>query len=71
MSITFCNPTGMKYVEVTILYKKDDKNEKKKRNYDAISTLPNVSRVHERLVYNQLYPYFHTIFRKGFKITAF
>ena len=67
----------MKYVEVTILYKKDDKNEKKK-NYDAISTLPNVSRVHERLVYNQLYPYFHTIFskfqyafRKGFKITAF
>ena len=50
----------------------------KKKNYDAISTLPNISRVHERLVYNQLYPYFHTIFskfqyafRKGFKITAF
>ena len=64
-------PTAMKYAEVTRIHKKDDKTDKK--NYRPISTLPNLSKVYERLMYNQIYLYFQTIlskfqcgFRKGF-----
>ena len=65
-------PTAMKYAEVTPIHKKDDKTDKE--NYRPISILPNLSKVYERLMYNQIYPYFlktmfskfQCAFRKGF-----
>ena len=55
-------PSGMKYAEVTPIHKKDDKTGKE--NYRPISILPNLSKVFERLIYNQIYLYFQTIFCK-------
>ena len=52
----------MKYAEVTPIHKKDVKTEKE--NYHPISILPNLSKVYEGLMYNQIYPYFQTIFSK-------
>ena len=52
----------MKYAEVTPIHKKDDKIDKE--NYHPRSILPNLSKVYERLMYNQIYPYFQTIFSK-------
>ena len=49
-------PTGLKYAEVTPIHKKDDKTDKE--NYRPRSILPNLSKVYERLIYNQIYPYF-------------
>ena len=46
----------MKYAEVTPVHKKDDKTDKE--NYCSISILPNLSKVYERVMYNQIYPYF-------------
>ena len=46
----------MKYAEVTPIHKKDDKTDKE--NYCPISILPNLSKVYERVMYNQIYPYF-------------
>ena len=61
----------MKYAKLTTIHKNDDKSGNK--NYRLISILPNLSNVFERLMYNQIYPYFQTIFsifqggfRKGF-----
>ena len=55
-------PAAMKYAEVTPIHKKDDKTDKE--NYRPISILPNLSKVYERLMYNQIYPYFQIIFSK-------
>ena len=55
-------PTSMKYADVTPIHKKDDKTDKE--NYRPISILPNLSKVYERLMYNQIYPYFDTLFSK-------
>ena len=55
-------PTFMKYGDVTPIYKKDDKTDQKK--YHLISILPNLSKVYERLVYNQTFPYFDSVFFK-------
>ena len=44
------------------IHKKDDKTDKE--NYRPISILPNLSKVYERLMYNQIYPYFDTLFSK-------
>ena len=52
----------MKYAEVTPIHKKDNKIDKE--NYHPRSILPNLSKVYERLMYNQIYPYFQTIFSK-------
>ena len=52
----------MKYAEVTPLHKKDDKIDKE--NYPTLSILPNPSNIYERLMYNQIYPYFHAMFSK-------
>ena len=64
-------PTGMKYAEVTPIHKKDDKTDK--TNYCRTSILPNLSKAYERLMYNQISPYFDSVFykfqcgfRKGF-----
>ena len=55
-------PTGMKYADVTSIHRKDDKTDK--TNYRPISILPNLSKVYERLMYNQISPYFHPMFSK-------
>ena len=52
----------MKYADVISIRKKDDKTDKE--NYCPISILPNLSKVYERLIYNQIYPYFDTLFSK-------
>ena len=54
--------TAMKYAEVTPIHKKHDKTDKE--NYRPISMLPNLSKGYERLMYNQIYPYFQTISSK-------
>ena len=55
-------PIGMKYADVTPIHKKDDKTDK--TNYRPISILPNLCKVYERLMYNQIYPYFDSVFSK-------
>ena len=47
---------------VTPIHKKDDKTDK--TNYCPISILPNLSKVYERLMYNQISPYFDSVFSK-------
>ena len=61
----------MKYAEVTPIHKKGDKTDRE--NYCPISILPNLSKVSERLMYNQIYHIFKQYslnfsvgFRKGF-----
>ena len=53
-------PTSMKYADVIPIHKKDVKTDKE--NYRPISILPNLSKVYERVMYNQIYPYFDTLF---------
>ena len=52
----------MKYADVKPVFKKDDKTDKEK--YRLISILPTLSKVYERLTYNQMYPYFDKLFSK-------
>ena len=61
----------MKYADAAPIHKKDEKTGKE--NYRPISISFNPSKVYERLMYNQIYPYFDTLiskfqcgFRKGF-----
>ena len=51
---------GMKYTKVTPIRKKDDETDKE--NYHSLSILHNPSKVYERLMHNQIYLYFYTIF---------
>ena len=53
---------GMKYPEVTPVHKKDDKTDKE--SYSPISILSNLSEFYEKLMYNQIYPLFYTVFSK-------
>ena len=55
-------PNGLKYADVTPVFKKDDKSDKS--NYRPISILPNLSKVYERIMQNQIYPYLNIIFCK-------
>ena len=55
-------PTAMKYAEVRPIHKKNDKTDKE--NYLPISILPDLSKIYERLMYDQIYPYFQTIFSR-------
>ena len=64
-------PAPLEYADVRPTYKKDNKTDK--TNYRPISILPNISKVYERLMHNQLYPYFdnvyskiQSVFRKGY-----
>ena len=66
----------MKYPEVTPVHKKDDKTDKE--SYSPISILSNLSEFYEKLMYNQIYPLFYTVFskfqcgfQKGFKVQDF
>ena len=53
-------PTALKYADVQPAFKKDDKTDKE--NYRPIIILPNLSKVYERLMYDQVYPFFDQIF---------
>ena len=55
-------PTGMKYVDAAPIRKKDDKTDK--ANYRPTGILPNLSKVYERLMCNQISPYFDSVFSK-------
>ena len=46
----------MKYADVTPIYQKD--NETDKTNYFPIIILPNLNKVYEGLMYNQIFLYF-------------
>ena len=46
-------PNGLKYADVTPVFKKDDKSDKS--NYQPISILPNPSKVYERIMQNRIY----------------
>ena len=43
-------PNGLKYADVTPVFKKDDKSDKS--NYRPISILPNLSKVYEQIMQN-------------------
>ena len=55
-------PTGMIYADVTPIHKKDDKTDKS--NYLLVILLPYLGKLYERLMYNQLFPYFDSVFSK-------
>ena len=63
-------PDDLKHADVTPIHKKKDKSDK--TNYRPVSILPDISKMYEKLIYNQLYDYFDDIlspsqcgFRKG------
>ena len=53
----------MKYTDFIAIHKKDYKTDKE--SYCPISILPNLSKIYERLMYNQIYPFFDTLFSKS------
>ena len=55
-------PTPLKHTDLRPNYKEDNKVDK--INYSSISTVPNIIKVYERLMYDQLYPYRDIIFPK-------
>ena len=64
-------PSSMKLANITPLFKKDDRTDKS--NYRPISILPNLSKVFEKCIYNQVSVFFDKVlskyqsgFRKGF-----
>ena len=61
----------LKHADIVPVYKKNNKCEKE--NYRPVSILSNLSKIYEKLMYNQLYDYFDNIlfssqccFRKGY-----
>ena len=64
-------PDELKHPDIKPIYKKESRNEKE--NYRPVSILPNLSKIFERCMYDQLKDYFDKIlskyqcgFRKGF-----
>ena len=64
-------PDELKHADVKPIYKKESRNEKE--NYRPVRILPNLSKIFERCMYDQLNDYFHKPlskyqcrFRKGF-----
>ena len=64
-------PNDLKHADIVPIYKKNNKCEKE--NYRPVSILSNLSKIYEKLMYNQLYEYFDNIlfpsqcgFRKGY-----
>ena len=55
-------PKGFKKGVVHPTHKKDFKTEKS--NYRPICILPNLSKIHEQLLYDQIYTYFSNFFRQ-------
>ena len=52
---TDCFPDSLKAANITPIFKKDDPFDK--ANYRPVSILPSISKVYERLIYNQLSEY--------------
>ena len=59
---SFTFPIALKYAGVKPVFKKDDNTNKE--NHRPISILPTLRKVYERLIYNQMYPYFDKLFSK-------
>ena len=64
-------PDELKHADIKPIYKKESRNEKE--NYRPVSILPNLSKIFERCMYDQLKDYFDKLlskyqcgFRKGF-----
>ena len=64
-------PSGLKNADVILVFKK--KNRNNVENYRPVSIYPNLSKMYEKCIYNQMYKYFNHIlskwqcgFRKGF-----
>ena len=64
-------PDKLKHADIKPIYKKESRNEKE--NYRPVSILPNLSKIFERCMYDQLKDYFDKLlskyrceFRKGF-----
>ena len=55
-------PHCLKQAEAIPVFKKEEKLNKS--NYRPVSILPVISKVYERLIYNQMYKYFDQIFSK-------
>ena len=51
----FTFPTAMKNADVKPIHKKDDKTDN--GNYWPISFIPNLVKIYERIMYNQICPY--------------
>ena len=49
-------------LNITSIFEKDDKTDK--TNYRPISILPDLSKIYERFMQNQMYPYLSQIFSK-------
>ena len=58
----FFFPTDMKYADVTPIHKTDEKSNQ--TNYRPINSLPNLSKVYERLIYNQIFLYIYSVISK-------
>ena len=66
-NINFCIensifPSDLKVVDVTPAFKKKFKTSKD--NYRPISILPNISKIYERCLYNQMQTYFDNLLSK-------
>ena len=55
-------PSKPKEADITSIYKKEENY--LKENYGPVCILPNISKVHERLMYDQINAYFETILSK-------
>ena len=42
-----------------VLYQSTKKDKSDKANYRPVSVLPNISKIYEKIIYNQLYDHFH------------
>ena len=61
-------PEFLKYADITPLYKKGKKDIK--GNYRPVSVLPNLSKIFEKCVFEQLPQVFENIFSEGFYYPA-
>ena len=53
-------PNDLKHADIVPIYKKN--NNCKKENYRPVNILPNLSKIHEKLKYNQIYEYVNILF---------
>ena len=55
-------PTSLKYADIKPIFKRDHKTDK--TNYRPTSILPNVRKIYERFMQNQIYTYLYQVFSK-------
>lgn len=54
------NSARLKYVDITQVFKKDDISDK--INYRPISIIPNLTKIYQRFMQTQVYPYLNQLF---------